>query len=776
MNCVRPPLLKKPSRGFAWACGPCSRAQEKKLEARRTPMLGAGGEEGEEEEVLDEEEEDANADTNETTPDPDGHVDHHPGTQAEIALAKMWPMRYLGIHARVEDALQYDDRAIYPRASSRLGPRHQANVNVWHGHPVELVKPAEIKKRYVKTAGNKKEGKLSKETVAAIEADKAEKAKRPKWVMDEPPGYVRRGEDLPNKDSKCTAELMFKMPPLGVHSTRGEDNAPTVTEAQVKAYMDRAKSLAKHVGVEPWNTNFLDRCLSLFTKHQYDAEAALKQVKKTDKRKDLKEPELTKEEEKKWGEGVAQYGSEIRSVRLHTSKNMFYGDAVRYWYMWKKTPKGREIWGSYSSRKGRSKRVEPDTQSRLLDDVADNADDSAFDNDKAARCKRNFQCKYCNVRHSRQWRRAPGVSPGQMFPPDGRSKDKSGFMVALCLRCANLWRKYAVKWENVDEIAKKVAQGGGKAWKRRIDEELLREVYAAQTDPSSMSGTPEYIDVPTAAAHALAEPPKKKQKTTINTNGDSGTSTPVNEASTKKKEKEKAPPVPKAPTPPPVPAPPRLKILACAVCRSTEGSRLECAACRLTVHKACYGVDDSRPANKWYCDTCKNDKKESVSYVSLTESTGKAIADHFRIMNASCVRSKTRTMTFTSSPRFRTRRRPIETGRGSAWRKNWLIGRRKNIALGKWTEAGLYSLASRSSAPLTTTGSTYNVRYGIQRSSLATRCDSTWWRVSGRQPCDTMQCASSASRATGLVHPASIATPLSTSDVLTAVATSLGST
>lgn len=631
MNCVRPPLLKKPSRGFAWACGPCSRAQEKKLEARRTPLVGASNEDADDEEMIDEEEEEANGDTNATTPDPEDQANSHPATQAEVALAKMWPMRYLGIHSRVEDALQYDDRAIYPRASSRLGPRHQANVNVWHGQPIELVKPAEIKKRYVKAAGNKKEGKLSKETVAAIEADKAEKAKRPKWVMDEPLGYVRRGEDLPNKDSKCSAELMFKMPPLGVHSTRGEDNAPMVSEAQVKAYMERAKALAKqHVGVEPYNTNFLDKCLTLFTKNQYDAEAALKQVKKIDKRKDLKEPELSKEEEKKWNEGVAKFGSEIRSVRLHASKTMSYGDAVRYYYMWKKTPKGGEVWGSYSNRKGRSKRVEPDAQARLVDDVADNADDSAFDNDKAVQRKRNFQCKYCNTKHSRQWRRAPGVSPGQMSPPDGRSKDKTGFLIALCMRCANLWRRYAVKWENVDEIAKKVAMGGGKAWKRRIDEELLREVYAAQTDPVSMSGTPEYIDPPATAPYIAAEPPKKKLKTNGVANGESETSTPVSEPAPKKKEKEKAPPMPKAPTPPPVPAPPRLRTLPCAVCRSAEGIRLECAACRLTVHKSCYGIDEPRHANKWYCDTCKNDKKESVSYVSDARPQHIGLANHIQ--------------------------------------------------------------------------------------------------------------------------------------------------
>jgi hypothetical protein len=498
-----------------------------------------------------------------------------------------------------------------------------------------LVKPAEIKKRYVKTASHKKDAKLSKETVAAIEADKAEKAKRPKWVMDEPPGYVRRGEDYPNKDPRCTAELTFKMPPLGVHSTRGEDDSPTVTEEQVEAYMTRAKALAPHVGVQPYQTDFLTKCLELFTKHQYDAEAALKQVKKLDKRKDLKIPELTKEEEKRWNEGVAKYGSEIRSVRLHV-KTMNYADATRYYYMWKKTPKGREIWGSYSNRKGRNKKA-TESETRLVDDVADDQDDSAFDNEKAVQRRRGFQCKFCNTRHSRQWRRAPGVSPGQTVAADGRASkanSTTGFILALCQRCANLWRKYAVKWENVDEIAKKVAQGGGKAWKRRIDEELLREVYAATNENNNTNGTPDYIQPPPQTVPLVAEPPRKKQKTT-SLPADSGTSTPVNEPVTKRKEKEKPAPPPKAPTPPPVPAQPRLKILPCAVCRQVDGPRLECAACRLTVHKSCYGIDEARQP-KWYCDTCKNDKKESVSYVSFPATCCPHVTDVFRTTIAFC--------------------------------------------------------------------------------------------------------------------------------------------
>src|SRR5579871_2825934 len=130
MNCVRPPLLKKPSRGFAWACGPCSRAQERKLEARNTPNLVDPIVDGDEEEIVDEEEDDGlvqgdDADTGRTSPARSIDEDYpvHPGTAEQIYQASLWPFRYLGVHCKVEDALDYDDR-IYPRASSRLGPRH----------------------------------------------------------------------------------------------------------------------------------------------------------------------------------------------------------------------------------------------------------------------------------------------------------------------------------------------------------------------------------------------------------------------------------------------------------------------------------------------------------------------------------------------------------------------------------------------------------------------------------------------------------------------------
>ena len=49
----------------------------------------------------------------------------------------------------------------------------------WPGRPVEYVKAAEIKKKYARGAANKKDAKLSKETVAALEADKMAREQRP---------------------------------------------------------------------------------------------------------------------------------------------------------------------------------------------------------------------------------------------------------------------------------------------------------------------------------------------------------------------------------------------------------------------------------------------------------------------------------------------------------------------------------------------------------------------------------------------------------------------
>jgi PHD-zinc-finger like domain/PHD-finger len=613
MNCVRPPLLKKPSRGFAWACGPCSRAQEKKLEARRTPIIGtnANTPDIEEEEVVEEEEEDLTPPTTAATPEA---VEDRPATEAEIAHAKLWTMRYLGIHCRLEDALQYDDRAIYPRASSRIGPKHQANADDWFGRPVELVPRTVIEKKYVKAAGHKKDTKLSKDTLQAIDKDRKEKAKRPKWVQDEPEGYVRRGEDFPNNDPKNTARTSWKMPEVGELSERGLDDSPSAPEEIVEAYMQRAKTVAHSLGVHEYSVDFLDRALSLFYDHKCFADAAIKELQKTDvvgqwsknadiPRSGLRDPRFTfnADEKKKFEQAVAKFGSELGTVTRYINSNRLkHGDIVRYWYFWKKTTKGHEIWGSYGGRKNTKKqKAETEAAIRLLDDIADDVDDSAYDNEKIDTKTRKMVCKHCARRTSRIWRRAPGVAPGQVQVDNKTSAKKENLVIALCERCARLWRHYAIKWENQDELGKKVAQGGGRAWKKKVDEELLKEWDQITKEPSVPEPI-ESIEIPNGTGSG-SEPAKKKAKME-----------PVPEV---KKKPPPPPPPPRLPTPPP--AMPKMRDWPCAICNSEDVDNdqlLVCRDCRLTVHRKCYGQPELR-SGKWSCDMCANDRKESTQVV-----------------------------------------------------------------------------------------------------------------------------------------------------------------
>ena len=628
MDCVRPALQKKPARGFAWSCGPCSRKQERKLEARNTPIVGERGVDGEDEEIVDEEEEEHGAPSHATLGSsptnsvPDGGI--RPATKDQLAIMKAWPVRYLGIHCKPEDVLDYDDR-IYPRASSRLGPRHQANVLVWHGHALKYVKPSEIKRRYLKGSGHKKDTKLSKDTVVALEAEKIAKEKRPKWVIDEPPGFVHRGDDHPNNDPANTAKLLFRLPQVGEPSSRGGDSDsikidPIHCEEITDHYMARAKLMAKSLGVEAYSTNFLDRAVQCLHSNGFDEEAALGQLRTSDFRKDLKEPKLSKEDVKRFEEGVAMHGNNLHEVTRHVFGNpKRNGEIVRFYYMWKKTERGKQIWGNFHNRKVK-KGVR--SEGSLLDDVADDADDSAFDNDKAAVRKRGFECKFCFTRQSRFWRRAPSTTAGETVLVESGtkgSKDKAvHLMVALCHRCAGLWRKYAIQWENVDEVAKKVAQAGGRAFKRKMDEELLIELVNANAASSvGMSSTAIAaaasvgVTVPTSLT---IQPEQGVTRKKLKMNSDTDLPLPMMNPNPVEPPKKKV--AEKPPEPPLVPEQPRLKTLPCFVCNEMEPLGEEhfcCRFCRLTVHRSCYGIPASKSASKWTCDMCSNDVNGHLS-------------------------------------------------------------------------------------------------------------------------------------------------------------------
>lgn len=655
MTCVRPALQKKPARGFGWACAPCNLAQERKLEARNAPHLHESGSHAgtEDEEYLEEEEEDpVQAKTNRTSPSEED--EHPPPTAEQLHQASLWPYRYLGMHCKIEDALDLDDR-IYPRAGSRLGPRHQATVSPWPGKPIQLVKPLQIKKT------GRKDGRHSKEVQALIEKDKRERERRPKWIQDEPfPGFIHRGEDLPADDPNNTATCLWKP----IEDEKGEclkdsDGDIIISEAGIDEYMDRARSMWKALGVPEKSTNLEDVARDLLFKNNYNAEQALQDLAKTPKSK-FKEPELTPAEQKKFEEAVVQSGSEMQALRKAV-KTVPHGMIVRHWYKWKKTPQGKKIWANLVQRKGKKEIKKAQLEaSKAANEVADDQDDSAFDAEKAKTKKKGFVCKFCNTKSSRQWRRAPNVAAAIYTETGSKSKDKGAqYIIALCRRCAELWRRYAIQWEDLDEVTKKVAAAGGRAWKRKIDEELLKELQAANemmemtkySTPAPSSVPSPAPVAPPATRPASQEPPRKKLKSDRDPESvapDAGGATAATVAKKKdtqkdkdkdkerereeekekekkkekdkEKEKEKEKPVEK-PAPPPPPPMPKPRVMPCDICGQLEPLRdqhLQCRECRMTVHRNCYGVLDNRPTGKWICDMCTNDKNPQNSLVSLS--------------------------------------------------------------------------------------------------------------------------------------------------------------
>lgn len=656
MNCVRPPLLKKPSRGFAWACAACSRAQERKLEARHTPSLLDPHPEAEDEELW--EDDDDIIDTNRTSP-VDGIDDsHQPATAEQIYQASLWPYRYLGQHCKPEDALDYDDR-IYPRAGSRLGPKHQANVVPWYGRPVKLVKPLEIKKT------GKKDSKQSKEALAALEAEKAAREKRPRWIQDEPAGYVARGEDYDNDDPRNTAKLLLE--PFD------EASAP-ITEAELDGFVETSMDkLISRFNLPKRSTNSRDVAIYTLYENGYDITKASKALSEVDK-SIFKEPELSSAEIKRFEEGVNKYGSELYLVTKHV-KTVKHSTIVRFYYTWKKSDRGKQIWGNFAGRKGKKEaRKAEAAANKLQDDVADGQDDSAFDTDKALKLKRNFICKFCSTKSSRQWRRAPNSAAGLVTEGSGKNKDKGAqYIGALCRRCAELWRRYAIQWEDMEDLAKKVAAAGGRSWKRRVDEELLKELMAANemmsmTVYNTPNGTTPTAQAPPAATSkdtGTGEGPARKKLKTIADKdpdvnmSDAGAAPVVTQPKKKEKAVEK-------PAPPPAPELPKPRTLPCAICHQMtptgEQAHLSCKECRLTVHRKCYGVVDSRLPGKWTCDMCLNDKNPQVSIVSLT-SLHLFLALHWglimstRIINVCCALWNSQNTTSWNRRRIHTKRR-----------------------------------------------------------------------------------------------------------------------
>ena len=248
------------------------------------------------------------------------------------------------------------------------------------------------------------------------------------------------------------------------------------------------------------------------------------------------------------------------------------------------------------------------------------------------RCR--FRCRFCKASRSRIWRRAPGPPITVHQTPDPAAQQiprdrESNVISALCQRCAVLWRRYGIPFEDIDEVAKRISQTGGRAARRRVDEDLLQELLTANA-AARITSSRFVQDTAQAAGLTIPEAPHDpeeietdlvgKRRVRITDEVRDGPGSPdvngsAGMAKKKKPEKTSIPPV--------VIEFPEPKTMPCAVCQSSIVSgqmAVICKDCRMTVHHACYGLPAETTFAKWVCDTCTNDRNTQTATVSTPSS------------------------------------------------------------------------------------------------------------------------------------------------------------
>ncbi|KAF5211546.1 putative E3 ubiquitin-protein ligase [Clavispora lusitaniae] len=523
MLCLDPPLLKKPSRGFSWSCAVCTKKHELEHRSRKTLMLSHDNKTTNEQELSEasappspkeaEEPEAAEEKAHETIlPKYELMAIEYLRNDASVSveerrLREEWALRYLGKHARLEDAVDPDDRSPYPRACTNLGARFQAsNIPEFEGHPLVYYDPErqERTNKTKKSSGSNKSKKKEEHEEKELEKLPVPKEFQnvpprdfPQWLQPRPKGYIERGVD-DGEGKTCT--LMWK--------ASEEDKADDFKKFD--AYIDSCKPIAARLDILANSPNFMDAIVKFYMDSHGDTTKAF-ELSNTLTRESLKEPTFSKEEIKRFEDGVRKNGSELYPTYKEV-KTQPCSMVVRFYYLWKKTNQGRLIWGNFSGRKKKpSKDEKTDMKvTSVVDEYADSDDDSSYESEKIVRKNKMFQCKHCESYQSQKWYKITGSDGVQNN--QGKKNGNGGVISALCFRCAKLWRRYAVYWEDPQEIQKRNSRGIG-GYRRKVEPELIADAEKIIQYGDKEGGLCYEIDKKSVSSSILPSPsitPKKE--------------------------------------------------------------------------------------------------------------------------------------------------------------------------------------------------------------------------------------------------------------------------
>ena len=114
------------------------------------------------------------------------------------------------------------------------------------------------------------------------------------------------------------------------------------------------------------STDFLDHCLRVLMRNDFDLKAALNEVAHHTGKCSQGEPQLNEGDVKKFENAVAKFGSDLRNVRRHV-KTRPHGEIVRFYYAWKSSPRDLRFAVAPMAKRGvRSVRNNPGSISPMM--------------------------------------------------------------------------------------------------------------------------------------------------------------------------------------------------------------------------------------------------------------------------------------------------------------------------------------------------------------------------------------------------------------------------
>ncbi|KAI9488569.1 hypothetical protein BDB00DRAFT_772160 [Zychaea mexicana] len=568
MACLNPPLLRKPSKGFAWQCAFCSRkeimeaptasshtntATSSSLQTTTTTTTSAAEAEAEAEAAAPTSHHSRDT-RSPSTPASRQRPTRNAARSSAPRMTNMWPFRYFGIHTDIHDILDIDDR-IYPRARSRLGARYQAdpipdlinapssnNGDAHQNHqPSSPAKSASLKLR-PKPFQKRTRPRSRRRTEGSPNLGRA-----PSEEDTEEPGPIERGTD-------ATITPLF-------HPNRLDDQV-------LNQYIKDVKALPS-LPLPPYSGDLLDRAILCLEHNDYDTKEALEEMRKVDESDFVHIVEWTPEEVEAFESGIKTYGHDLYHVgRMVPSKK--HADVVRYFYQWKKTERYEPVYSQWTKVYKPTKKfkkfgnnvssegTDEDSNNNIMQIDSGSEMDSGEESDPtvihaSSHMVKTFHCANCQSPDSTIWRR---------LPTDVDRKRKH-FRQVLCNDCGEFWLKYGIMRKT--SVERTVQRGKGRGLKTNGGD---------------------------AAANSKGGAKRKR------TNDGGATKFGVR----KLKDDKRVVSVSYEPTP-------------CAVCSEMEPQErlLTCHGCGMSVHGDCYGAHKSIK-EAWYCDVCINKKNPTASY------------------------------------------------------------------------------------------------------------------------------------------------------------------